>query len=191
MPFDNTSPAVMHRKPISPFAAFDQSVHGTFAELTGGTSPVLAATAWLDWIAHLALSPGKQMELWLEVGAGLQRMTQRLADNGAAAPKPGSRFTDPSWHQWPFALLHQSHRAWEEWWHSATTGVRGVGAHHERLMQANVRQALEAVSPANFLPTNPELQRITREHGGRNLLEGAKNLALIAVVVGIGYYGRQ
>jgi polyhydroxyalkanoate synthase len=130
----------------------------------------------MDWIAHLAMSPGKQIELWLEAGTALQRMGKRLnSDSASAGSQPGSRFNDPGWRKFPYDILHQSHRACSEWWHSATTDVRGVAASHQRLMQANVRQALEALSPANFLPTNPELQRITRERDGRNLVDGANN----------------
>ena len=164
MPFDDTSAALIERKPINPFSAFDRIIHGTLAEQTAGSSPVLAATAWMDWVAHLAMSPGKQIELALEAGAALQRMGERLNNASAAAgTQSGSRFNDAGWKQFPYNVLHQSHLACSEWWHSATTGVRGVAAPHQRLMEANVRQALEALSPANFLPTNPELQRITRE----------------------------
>jgi polyhydroxyalkanoate synthase len=177
MPFDNTSVTRPEHDKISAFSAGDRMLHGTMAELTGGMSPVLATTAWLDWISHLALSPGKQMELFLEAGAALQRMGSRLREGDPEPPQPGSRFTDEAWQTWPFALLHHAHVACEEWWRNATTGVRGVEAHHERLMASNVRQMLEALSPANFLPTNPELQRITRQRGGRNLIDGAKNLA--------------
>jgi polyhydroxyalkanoate synthase len=178
MPFDNTASTTSAVTPISAFAACDRSLHGRLAELTGGISPVLTATAWLDWISHLALSPGKQMELWLEAGAALQRIGDRLSAGGNSDPKLGSRFANEAWQDQPYAMLHQAHVACLEWWQTATTGVRGVSAQHERLMSANARQALEKLSPANFLATNPELQRITRERGGRNLLEGAKNFAL-------------
>ena len=174
MPFDNLSVAAPHS--ISSLSTLDRSLHGAFAEATGGLSPVLAAGAWFDWISHLALSPGKQMELCWKAASALQHVGNALTAAAAEAPKAGPRFADEAWRAWPYAVLHQSHLACQAWWHDATTGVRGVSAHHELLMQAKVRQLLEAASPANFLATNPELQRVTMLRGGRNLIEGAKNL---------------
>jgi polyhydroxyalkanoate synthase subunit PhaC len=176
MPFDNLSATVAPSIPGSAFSAYDRSLHGMLAELTGGVSPVLAAGAWFDWISHLALSPGKQLDLCLQAAAALQQMGDRPSGD-AVALHPGSRFAGDAWRVWPYGLLHQSHSACEAWWRSATTGVRGVGAHHERLMQAKVRQVFDALSPANFLATNPDLQRQTLAQGGQNLIEGVKNFA--------------
>ncbi len=171
MPFDNTSAVAAPPNVRSEFSTYDKALHGVMAELTGGISPVLDAIAWFDWISHLALSPGKQIDLCLEAVGALQR----ISDGTSVATKPASRLVGEGANDWPFSLLLKSHLACEEWWNSATTGVRGVGAHHERLVQAKVHQVLGALSPANFLATNPQVQRITLEQKGRNLLEGAKN----------------
>ena len=39
------------------------------------------------------------------------------------------------------------------------------------------RQILDMVSPSNFLPTNPEVLRITAAKGGMNLVSGLENFA--------------
>ena len=38
------------------------------------------------------------------------------------------------------------------------------------------KQMLDVVSPANFIPTNPELLEATYRQGGMNLVKGALNL---------------
>jgi polyhydroxyalkanoate synthase subunit PhaC len=168
---------------VFPFAAADRAVHGTLAGLASGLSPVVAAKAWLDWFAHLNMSPGKQTELLLEASAGAlclgDIICRTVLSGGAAAPATPSdrRFAAEAWQNWPYNLIHQAYLASETWWRSATTGVRGVSRHHEGLVSFGVSQMLQALSPANFLPTNPELWHRTAQRGCRNLIEGAHNFA--------------
>jgi polyhydroxyalkanoate synthase len=176
MPFDQTAISAEHQEPIalSPFAAADQFVHGMLAQMTGGRSPVAPLEAWANWFSHLALSPGKQMDLLLQAGAAVLQVAN--PPGAAAAPHAGSRFADDAWTHWPFAMFQTIHQAAETWWHSATTGVRGVSGRHEQVIAASLSQVFQTLSPANFLLTNPELQRLTQERGGHNLIEGAKLL---------------
>jgi polyhydroxyalkanoate synthase subunit PhaC len=177
MPFDQTMLPVNDQEPVAlgTCAATDQFVHGEIAKLTGGRSPLAAMEAWTNWLAHLALSPGKQAELWRQAYAGLLQMGGRSGSEGAAASPAGSRFAGEAWSSWPYSMFATAHRASETWWRSATTGVRGVSGRHEQVIEASVCQVFHALSPANFLLTNPELQRATRERGGGNLLEGARH----------------
>src|SRR3954470_21484836 len=43
--------------------ALDHAAHAGLAHLTGGLSPAAVAAAYMDWAVHLAISPGKQVEL--------------------------------------------------------------------------------------------------------------------------------
>lgn len=42
------------------------------------------------------------------------------------------RFRGEAWQRWPFKLLYQSFLLNQQWWHSTTTGIRGVSAHMNR-----------------------------------------------------------
>ena len=53
----------------------------------------------------------------------------------------------------------------------------GVSRHHERVVSFAARQLLDAVSPTNFLWTNPEVLEATAEQRGANLARGANLLA--------------
>ncbi|GAA0604346.1 alpha/beta fold hydrolase [Craurococcus roseus] len=138
-----------------------------------------------DWLAHLAMSPGKQIGLLEQAARDVTRLAlyalQSTFDRETPAPFAPAhgdrRFADEGWRQWPYNLLAQSFLLAEDWWREATTGIEGV----ERLSQARMafmaRQRLDALSPSNFLWTSPEIARSTLESGGLNLLAGAQNLA--------------
>ncbi len=186
MPFDAIFDRDTDQDSGACFAAMDQSVHGMLAELTSGQSPILTAKAWLDWASHLALSPGKQVDLALRASEAAWRLADygyeaALGHGGAADAEPTNRrFAHEGWRDWPYNVLQQVHRASEDWWLSATTGVRGMAPQHERVVRFGAQQMLHALSPANFLWSNPELWRATAARGGANLLEGMHRLALDA-----------
>nr|WP_157091645.1 alpha/beta fold hydrolase [Methylobacterium nodulans] len=164
--------------------AIDLALHAAAARLTGGLSPAALANAWLDWGVHLAFSPGKQTELLVKAARKSSRLShfllRTLMPPGRAepciAPLPQDhRFDDPAWQAWPFNLVYQSFLLNQQWWHNATTGVRGVSRAHENLVAFTARQMLDGVSPSNNPITNPVVLSETLRSGGANLVQGALN----------------
>jgi polyhydroxyalkanoate synthase subunit PhaC len=165
--------------------AVDRSLHAAVARFTAGLSPSAMALAWLDWVLHLAAAPGRRIalaELATQQSVRLLEYAGRCRFGGdppARCVEPlqqDHRFSAQEWQQYPFNIIHQAFLLNERWWHAATTGVRGVSAHHEAVVEFAMRQLLDTFSPSNFMWTNPEvLERTTRE-GGMNLVKGAANL---------------
>ncbi len=164
---------------LAGLATFDREVQAWRARVSGGVSPVAFSLAYLDWLAHLAGLPGRQTEL----AARAWRDGVGLAAGAAAAPggdEPRAedrRFAAPGWRQWPFSVFSRVFLMTERWWQEATSGVPGVSRHHERVVSFAARQLLDAVSPANFFWTNPEVLKATAEQRGANLVRGANLLA--------------
>ncbi len=163
--------------------SIDRLVHAFIGQATAGVSPAALALAFLDWHAHLAYAPGKQAQLWnkavrkaIRFGLYAQRSAADPGTPPCIEPLPQDRrFRDEAWRQWPHNLIYQSFLLTQQWWHNATSGVRGVSPHHEHVVNFAVRQLLDMVSPANFLASNPELIRVTAQEGGQNLVRGATN----------------
>jgi polyhydroxyalkanoate synthase subunit PhaC len=162
----------------------DRSVHAAAARFTGGLSPAAIIEANMDWLTHLATSPGKQLQL---VETTFRKALQLLNHTSECALRRGStnpcveplpqdrRFTAAAWQEWPYNVIHQTFLLQQEWWHHATTGVRGVTQQHENAVEFMSRQILDMMSPSNFLLTNPEATQRTIEDGGMNLQRGAQN----------------
>nr|WP_242469201.1 alpha/beta fold hydrolase [Halorhodospira halochloris] len=85
------------------------------------------------------------------------------------------RFAAEEWETWPYDLLSQGFLLTQQWWHDATTGVRGVTQHHEEVVNFIGRQMLDLYSPSNYLATNPEVLARTLQEGGANLARGMAN----------------
>ena len=163
--------------------ALDRLAHTALARLTKGLSPAAAQLAWHDWAFHLAISPGKGRRL-LHEAWDAQRRLLNYAWQAAANPgctncveplEQDRRFVDEAWQKWPFNVIHQGFLLQQDWWQSATTGLRGVSRHHEDLVTFAGRQWLDMWSPGNFFWTNPEVLQKTVETGGANLRQGAQN----------------
>jgi len=162
----------------------DRLLHSTIARATFGLSPAALAGAYLDWASHLAFSPGKQLQLVAKAADKWTRLQQYAARSaaGASSLKPcveplpqDTRFSSPEWQAWPFNVISQAFLLDQQWWHVATTGLRGVNKRHEEMVAFGARQALDMFSPSNFLFTNPRALKRTRETGGANLIAGAQN----------------
>ncbi len=121
------------------------------------------------------------MELWsaqLKAGAGLARAWGAAlnTDVDDGAPVRDRRFADPSWSEDP---LSRSYRD------AFLALEQAIGDLLEHISEDNrddmrvsfyTRQALSALSPANFLATNAAARTRFIETGGESLLDGIENL---------------
>lgn len=162
----------------------DRAFHAMVARLTGGISPVAMSLAYIDWAAHLIVAPQRQMDIaqdaWRKAarlfGAALQAGSPDQEPWSFIKPQPQDRrFSAPEWRNPFFNLLAQEFLAREQWWHKATTGVRGVAPANEAVVEFSVRQVLDMFAPSNFMATNPEVVQKAFQSGGENFVFGWQN----------------
>lgn len=164
----------------------DRSLHAAMARFTAGLSPAALTYAYLHWATHLADQPGKRLQLVDKAFRKAVRFSDyagRYAMSGGKAecciePLPqDKRFAAQEWQRFPYNFIYQGFLLQQQWWHNATSGVRGLSKQHEKVVEFASRQLLDMASPSNFLPTNPEVLLHTLRSGGANLLQGWQNFA--------------
>jgi len=160
----------------------DREVRAAIATATRGMSPVELGIAYLDWLAHLSLSPGKiallvQSFFRKSVQLGIYGSKALFGRVSQAPATPSERrMQGEAWQRWPFNVFAQGHQLSRDWWAEATTGIDGQDEARGALVSFMAQQILSLMSPVNFPLTNPEVIETTVSERGRNLLRGAKNL---------------
>lgn len=87
------------------------------------------------------------------------------------------RFRDEAWQREPYYhFLVQQYLLFSRAVDDMLAGIQGLPESQKRNLEFYARQYVSAFSPSNFASTNPEVQRVTRETGGQNLLDGLKRL---------------
>src|SRR3546814_14653915 len=112
------------------------------ARLTAGVSPLALPSAYLDWGMHLAMAPGKQLELLRKAHRKMTRFGLYAAhcaaqgghDGACLAPlEQDRRFSDPAWQRPPSNLIYQSFPLTHHWWYTAPPRLRAGSHRHPAL----------------------------------------------------------
>ncbi|MGL4976252.1 MAG: PHA/PHB synthase family protein [Bosea sp. (in: a-proteobacteria)] len=124
--------------------------------------------------AQTAIATGF-FDLW---GATLRRMNGEEAAPVAAPEPRDNRFADPEWSENPmFDFVKQAYLLTSRWAEDIVDKTQDIDDHQRGKAKFYVKQISGALSPSNFLATNPELLRETLKQNGENLVRGMKMLA--------------
>jgi polyhydroxyalkanoate synthase len=125
---------------------------------------------------QLQTSLGKSyLELW---ASAVKRMAGEPSAPVATPDPRDKRFKDPEWSSNPFFdFVKQSYLLTTDWANRMVRDAEGLDAHTRHKAEFYVRQIANAVSPSNFVLTNPELLRTTLASNAENLAEGMRMLA--------------
>jgi polyhydroxyalkanoate synthase subunit PhaC len=129
------------------------------------TDPAAVASAQIDLF-------NESMKLW-------QKTAERvfmLRSDEADGPKD-KRFKHPEWTENAvFSFVRESYLIAAKTIMTAVREVKGLDESTAHKVDFYTRQFVDAVSPSNFVTTNPEVLKATLETGGQNLLSGLQNL---------------
>jgi len=153
----------------------DRLFQAKLSRATMGLSPAGLTEVYVSWLAHLALCPGRMAALACFPFHHFKDLAVQAMEEPNPAASPDPRFKSKDWSAFPWKGYVDLFHASEEFWELATKNIRGLSPQYEHAISFAARQILDAVSPANFIPTNPELIRETMQQGGMNLVQGAAN----------------
>jgi len=139
----------------------------------------------MEMTAHMMANPARimqaQMGFWQDYMTLWQNTTRRIMGLDSTPvisedPKD-KRFRDGAWQQSEiFDFIKQSYLLSARYVQDVVRHVDGLDPKTAKKVDFYSRQFVDAMSPSNFLLTNPEVLRKTVETGGENLLRGLNNL---------------
>ena len=143
------------------------------------------AKAFMDLYGRMAADPhllaAVSVNWWIDSVRLWQSSWMRslgLEAPAVAQPAKGdSRFKDPDWSSnFLFDYIKQSYLIAARHIQDAVAKVEGLPEESEKKVAFFTRQYVDALSPSNFLLTNPQVLRETLNSGGKNLVRGLNNL---------------
>ncbi|MDF3415075.1 class I poly(R)-hydroxyalkanoic acid synthase [Sulfitobacter sp. M57] len=129
-------------------------------------------TFWIDMMSD----PAKLMDIQKTVATEMMAAWQTMLNPSDDAPVRDKRFKDQSWSDDPVA---RSYRDVFLAFDRATTGLLARlpdGSKDHQRVSFYSRQMVSALSPSNYLMTNPAARKALMETQGESLLAGLENL---------------
>jgi polyhydroxyalkanoate synthase len=115
------------------------------------------------------------MTVWAN---SVQRAAGETNAEGVLPDKGDRRFQDPEWGRNAFFdFLKQTYLVTSRWAGDLVDKADGLDEHTRHKASFYVKQLSQAISPSNFILTNPELFRETVSSNGANLVRGMRMLA--------------
>ncbi len=122
-----------------------------------------------------------QARLWVDY-ASLWQATAARATGQEASPvvepdRGDRRFKDKSWDEdLAFDFIKQAYLLTAKWMQSTARKVEGLDPKTAEKVDFYTRQVVDALSPSNFATAHPKVWQDLTETGGKNLLNGMRNL---------------
>ncbi len=149
------------------------------------SDPLHISSAFMEMTTRLMANPAKlvqaQIGFWQDYMLLWQNTAKRMMGETAtpviSADPRDKRFKDDAWKDSEvFDFIKQSYLLTARFMHGVVTEVDGLEPATAQKVDFYARQFIDAMSPSNFLFTNPEVLRKTAESGGENLIRGLNNL---------------
>jgi polyhydroxyalkanoate synthase len=166
---------------VADFLRRQAAEHGT-----PGPDPLNIGSAFMEMTARLMANPARlmqaQMGFWQDYMTLWQNTARRMLGGQPQQPvieeaKTDRRFKDDAWRENEvFDFIRQSYLLSARYFTNVVQNAEGLDPKTAQKVDFYTRQFVDAMSPSNFLMTNPEVLRRTVETGGENLLKGLSNL---------------
>ena len=147
--------------------------------------PLNIGSAFLEMTRRLMANPARLMQaqigFWQDYLTLWQHTARRMMGEAPQPvieePKSDRRFKDDAWRENEvFDFIRQSYLLSAKFFTNVVQSTEGLDPKTAQKVDFYTRQFVDAMSPSNFLMTNPEVLRRTAETGGENLLKGLSNL---------------
>jgi polyhydroxyalkanoate synthase subunit PhaC len=156
------------------------------AKKTGDKNPdeIGVGKAFSDLATQMMSDPFKVaeagMKMWQSQFELWQAAMNKLAGNESqpvVQPAKGeNRFRDELWDNWLFDYIKDAYLVAAQDIQNTVASVDGLDKQTARKVKFFTKQYVDALSPSNFVLTNPQVLKATIDSGGKNLLDGLNNM---------------
>jgi len=147
--------------------------------------PFNMTSAYATLFTHLLSEPEKlfqyQMDFTQHYMEMLGNITARLmGEDTPPLYQPigrDNRFNDAAWNENAlFDFIKQYYLMSSEWMQKFVRSIEGLDEKTVQKISFHTRQFIDALSPSNFVITNPQVLKATLDSNGENLVKGLENL---------------
>ncbi|MFG6667977.1 class I poly(R)-hydroxyalkanoic acid synthase [Halomonas sp. HNIBRBA4712] len=157
---------------MAPSEAAD-SVYSDMRQSFETAAQALVNNPTLVWETQTRL----MQDQWLLWQQGMRSLAGEAVTPLIQPAKSDRRFKDEAWTSEPFYLaLMQQYLLFSQSVDELITSLDGLEGNSKRNLTFYARQLVSAMSPSNFISTNPEVVRRTLETKGQNLVDGLSRL---------------
>lgn len=153
--------------------------------LSSMLDPFNAMGSFAEGARQLAGNPEKlvkaNLDLWQQHLDLWEHATKKMLGaetEPVAEPERGDRrFKSSEWEDNPvFDVIRQSYLITSRWLTKTMADIDNLSEEDARKVDFHTKQIADALSPSNFMLTNPDVIKETVESGGKNLIRGLDNL---------------
>lgn len=162
------------------FANYGKNIGGQPAD------PMNVQKSYRELLTRMAEDPGKywdmQLEFWqnwthLWHESALRFFGEKDARTVIQTPQNDRRFRAPEWQDSAiFDFIKQSYLLTCQAMQKTVSETKGLSDQDRRKLEFQTQLFADAISPTNFVLTNPEVLNETIKTGGQNLVKGLENL---------------
>jgi polyhydroxyalkanoate synthase len=191
--YQATDPEALARNLAHLYEEYGRAVSAYIAPREEGQTPTMMPDTTADvvktlgqvaesWLSDPQRAIEAQTMLWRGLIDLWATSVKRVIGEPAppvAQPEPGDkRFRDPDWERNAFFDFNkQLYLLTTRWAQHLVEGAHGLDEHTKHKAEFYIRQIGAALSPSNYIMTNPELMRETLASNGENLVRGMRLLA--------------
>lgn len=147
--------------------------------------PLNMRQAWVQFFENLAQHPERVAEMQIQYMRDWMNLWQESAKKFLGHPSQelyqpdqhDRRFKSEAWQNSAlFDFIKQSYLMTSRWMQKAVHETQGLDAETQHKLEFYTRQFVDAMSPSNFLLTNPDVIKATLDSKGENLVRGFQNM---------------
>lgn len=150
----------------------------------GIDDPLNIGSAFMEMTTKMMTQPHKMVEanmnLWQDYMKLWQNTASRMMGQETTPivepERDDRRFKGEAWENDVFDFIKQSYLLTSNWMEDTVSDIEGLDKKTKQKVEFFTKQYADALSPTNFVMTNPEVLQTTIDTRGENLINGLRNL---------------